>query len=240
MARYKIADIVFSASPKTEYTKSLCENYLYFGDEKEEVCFSISEDDLKRERSYSSGQAFSDGVIESLALYRKFLEYAINHNALILHCSALSMDDKGYLFTAPSGTGKSTHAKLWRDIFKDRVVMINDDKPVIRLIGNEFYVYGTPWNGKHRLDSNIRVKINGICHLKRGKENSIKSITPKDMLMVLINQTLRPETEEMANNLFTLLDKLLLKVPLFELYCNISKEAAIVAYEGMSGEKYED
>ena len=240
MPRYKIADIIFSASPKTEYTINLCKNYLYFGDEKEEVAFSISKEDMERERSYSTMQTFSDGVIESLALYRKFLEYAINHNTLILHCSALSIDDKAYLFTAPSGTGKSTHAKLWREAFGDRVVMINDDKPVIRLIGDEFFVYGTPWNGKHRLDSNVRVKINGICHLKRGKENSIKNITSKDMLMVLINQTLRPETEEMAQNLFSLLDKLLLKVPLFELYCNISKEAAIVAYEGMSGEKYED
>ncbi len=240
MAKYKIADIVFSASPKTEYAVNLCKNYLYLGDEKEEVCFSICEDDLIRERKYSIEQKFTEGMIESLALYRKFLEYAINHGALILHCSALAMDNKAYLFTAPSGTGKSTHAKLWREVFKDKVVMINDDKPVIRLIGDEFYVYGTPWNGKHRLDSNIRVKIHGICHLKRGKENSIKSINPKDMLMVLINQTLRPETEEMAENLFSLLDKLLLKVPLFELYCNISKNAAIVAYEGMSGEKYED
>ena len=240
MARYKIADVIFSASPKSEYVKDLCKNYLYFGDESEEIHFDITKEDMEREMEYAKGLNFPKSVGESLALYRKFLEYAINRNTIILHCSALAAFNEAYLFTAPSGTGKSTHAKLWREVFNDGVVMINDDKPVIRLVDGEFYVYGTPWNGKHRIDSNVRAKIKGICHLKRGKENSIKEISPREMVMVLINQTLRPETEKQAEKFLEMLDKLLLSVKSYELCCNMEREAAIVAYEGMSGRKYEN
>ncbi len=235
MPKYKIADIIFSYTPKFDYTKNLCSNYLYQGDCREEVSFQVQEADIEKEAILAGEQKFPIEYLESLALYRKFLEYAFNHDTIILHSSALSVDGQAYLFTAPSGTGKSTHARLWREAFDDKVVMINDDKPVIRKIGEEFFVFGTPWNGKHHLDSNVKVKIKAICNLKRGKENSVREIAPRDMLFVLLNQTLRPSTEEQAQNLLALLDKLLCSVSLYEMHCNISKEAAELAYKTMSG-----
>ncbi len=241
MARYKIADVVFDYVPLSKFTENLCKNYLYFGEEESVLKIVITDSDIQKEADYAKPVEFAKEYLESLALYRKFLSYAFDHDTIILHSSALAVGDEAFLFTAPSGTGKSTHARLWRETFGEKVVMINDDKPVIRKIGNEFFVYGTPWNGKHRLDSNVKVKIKAICALKRGKENSINKIPPQQMLFVLLNQTLRPETEAQANNLLGLLDKLLQSVGLYELHCNISEEAAITAYENMSGKvKNED
>ncbi len=235
MSKYKIADIIFSYSPKYDYVKNLCGNYLC-DEGEEEVSFDVTESDIEKEGLLASPQKFPKGYLESLALYRKFLEYAFNHDTIILHSSALAMEGDAYLFTAPSGTGKSTHARLWRETFGEKVVMINDDKPVIRRIGEDFFVYGTPWNGKHHLDTNVKVKIKAICNLKRGEENSVKKIAPRDMLFVLLNQTLRPSTEGQAQNLLGLLDKLLSRVSLYEMHCNITKEAAELAFKTMSRE----
>lgn len=235
MPKYKIADIIFSYIPTYPYTESLCKNYQYLGSESCETDIVVSSEDIDKEKEYAKPLIFPEDYLESLALYRKFLTYAFDHDAIILHSSALAVDGDGYIFTAPSGTGKSTHARLWRETFGDKVVMVNDDKPVIRKIGKEFFVFGTPWNGKHHLDSNVKAKIKGICQLKRGKENSVSEISAKDMLFVLLNQTLRPETEAQVERLFTLLDELLTSVPLYQMHCNISKEAAELAYKTMSG-----
>ena len=235
MPKYKIADIIFSYVPTYQYTENLCKDYQYFGNEPCETNIVVSNQDIVREKEYAKPLTFSEDYLECLSLYRKFLTYAFDHDTIILHSSALAVDGEGYIFTAPSGTGKSTHARLWRETFGDKVVMINDDKPVIRKIGKDFFVYGTPWNGKHHLGNNVKAKIKGVCQLKRGKENSICKISAKEMLFVLLNQTLRPETESQVERLFTLLDELLAFIPLYQMHCNISKEAAELAYKIMSG-----
>lgn len=240
MQRYKIADIVFTAKYTYPYLKKICANYEYDGDEPSKTIIEVTKEDIEMEKSHFSVLDFPDAYYESLALYRKFLAYMMTNDAIILHSSALAIDGEAFLFTAPSGTGKSTHAKLYRQVFGDRVTMINDDKPIIRLVGEDFYVYGTPWNGKHNLDTNTRVKIKAICNLKQAKENSIKQISKAQMLMVLINQTLRPKEESEVDKLFTILDKLLNKVGLYELYCNISEEAVKLSYKTMSRESKDE
>ena len=145
----------------------------------------------------------------------------------------MAVDGKAYLFTAPSGTGKSTHARLWREMLGDRVVMINDDKPIIRFIDGAFYVYGTPWNGKHRLDTNARAEIAAICEIRQGKVNKIKRISPSEMLMVVFNQTIRPTESDKMENLLGILDKLLTSLPLYRLECDVSEEAAKTSFDAM-------
>ena len=237
MQRYKIADIVFDVKLMYGYTAKLCENYIYDGDEK--PCFSavMTQQDIDVEKK--GGEQFPDYYLESLALYRKLCDYAlINADAIVFHSSAIMVDNEAYLFTAQSGTGKSTHARLWREMLGDKAVMINDDKPIIRYVDGDFYVYGTPWNGKHRLDTNARAKIKAICKIYQDKENSIKRLTNKEMLHTILNQTLIPTEVEKIDKLFALIDKMLRSVDLYTLGCNISREAAELSYSVMSkGEK---
>lgn len=239
MAKYKIADIVFEALLNSSFTKDLCKSYEYYGDAPALFTAVITKEDIEKERERSnSGDEFSNSYLECLALLRKLCDYAIkNADCLLFHSSAVMVDGNAYLFTAPSGTGKSTHARIWRKLLGDRAVMINDDKPLIRYVDGEFYVYGTPWNGKHRLDNNVKAKLKAVCLISQAKENSIKKVTPKEMLVTMLNQTVRPEDIADMDKLLILIDKMLTTVDLYKLGCNISLEAGKLSYQTMSGEE---
>ena len=236
MPKYKIADVVFKAELMYGYTVKLCKNYEYNGDEPCEFCAVITQEDVAKEKALAP--EFPDAYLESLALFRKLCDYCLAHaNGIIFHSSAIMVDGKAYLFTAPSGTGKSTHTRLWRELLGDRAVMVNDDKPIIRYIDGKFYVYGTPWNGKHHLDTNCRAEIKAICKIEQAKENYIYPASTSEMLLTLFNQTIRPEDPAQMDRLLNLTDKLLTEVELYKLGCTISKEAAELSYSTMSKEK---
>ncbi len=236
MIKYKIADLVFDAEIKYEYTRQLCKNYEYFGDEPSLFTAIVTEEDILAEKKLAP--EFTKSYLESLALFRKLCDYALSEaNGIIFHSSAIMVNGNAYLITAPSGTGKSTHARLWRELLGDRVVMVNDDKPIIRYVDGAFYVYGTPWNGKHRLDTNCRAKIKAICNIYQAKENKIENMSAKDMIAVILAQTLRPSELDKMDKLLSLVDKLLSSVELYRLGCNMSLEAAELSYKTMSGEK---
>lgn len=233
MYRYKIADVVFDAKTKYQYTNKLCENYLYNGQDKPLFVADITDEDIAKERAVAP--KFSDAYLESLALFRKLCNYILEKkDGIIFHSSAIMVDGEAYLFTAPSGTGKSTHTRLWRELLGDKAVMVNDDKPIIRYIDGDFYVYGTPWNGKHRLDTNTRAKIKAICNIYQSKENVIRKATTQEMLITILNQTIRPEDAGLMDKLLSLIDKMLRSVKIYKLGCNISKEAAMLSYGEMS------
>lgn len=232
MPRYKIADVVFDAEIKYNYTANLCKNYVYDCEEEPRFTATVTEADVAAERTLAS--EFPDAYLESLALFRKLCDYCLtNADGIIFHSSAIAVDGNAYLFTAPSGTGKSTHARLWREMLGDKAVMINDDKPIIRYIDGEFYVYGTPWNGKHRLDTNTRAKIKAICAIRQAKENVIERATTQEMLITVLNQTIRPADPMQMDKLLTLIDKMLKTVGIFKLGCDISREAAETSYNAM-------
>lgn len=233
MPRYKIADVVFDAKINYGYTKLLCEKYEYCGEEDVAFATVVTGQDVAKEKALAP--EFPEPYLESLALFRKLCDYCLEKaNGIIFHSSAIMVDGEAYLFTAPSGTGKSTHARLWREMLGDRAVMINDDKPIIRYIDGKFYVYGTPWNGKHHLDTNCRAPIKAICKIEQAKENSISRASTQEMLLTVLNQTIRPEEWGKMERLLTLIDKLLTTVNLYKLGCNISREAAELSYKTMS------
>ena len=234
MPRYKVADVVYEVNPKYNYILDISKKYEYNGDEK--PCFTCVPTDTEIENEVTPQVPVQ--VAESLAVFRKLCEYEIDFmGGFVFHSSAVAVDGNAYLFTAPSGTGKSTHARNWRKYLGDKVKMVNDDKPLIRYRDGAFYVYGTPWNGKHRLGNNISAKIKAICILTRGKENKIEEISPSQAIPTIINQTLRYMEEGRMIKLLDLVDKLCGNVKLYLLSCNMDVESAKVAYEKMSGEK---
>lgn len=233
MHRYKIADVVFDAELIYKYTPALCKNYEYSGEEQPVFTAIMTQDDIAYEKALAP--EFPEAYLESLALFRKLCDYTLSEvDGIIFHSSAIMVDGEAYLFTAPSGTGKSTHTRLWRELLGDRAVMINDDKPIIRYIDGDFYVYGTPWNGKHRLDTNARAKIKAICKIYQAKENTITKADSTEMLLTILNQTIRPTELDKMDKLLNIIDKMLTSVKLYSLGCNISREAAELSYNVMS------
>lgn len=178
-------------------------------------------------------RVFTDPFLERAAIQRAFAEYLIDHNTLLFHGSAIAVDEEGYLFTAHSGTGKSTHARLWMQAFGDRAVMVNDDKPFLRLDGERVWLYGSPWSGKHGLDANIRVSLKGICILERGPENTIQSICGKDALPMLIKQAYHPLDASKETTFSQLVERLSDTLPLWKMACNKNPDAAHIAFDAM-------
>jgi len=163
--------------------------------------------------------------------YRRLIEFG----GFMLHSSAVAVDGSAYLFSAPSGTGKSTHVQQWVKLFGEKAQIINDDKPAIIVRKDGIFAAGTPWSGKSELNLNKIVPLKGICVLERSEVNRITPLPKDKALFFIMNQTLRPSQPELMDRLLNLLDMTLLTVPVWKLGCNISTEAAKTAYEAMSG-----
>lgn len=180
----------------------------------------------------------SDDDGEYLATGANFARKLLLYHGFQLHSSAVVVDGYAYLFSANSGTGKSTHTNLWLKTFSERAFILNDDKPALRLIGDQWYAFGTPWSGKHDISVNTGVPVAGIAMLERGEINEIQRYSGPKAVYDLFVQTNRPKAAEYRIKLLDLLDKLMTQVPIWKLKCNMEPEAAIVAYEAMSGEKW--
>lgn len=168
----------------------------------------------------------------------EFYMKLLKHQGFMIHASAVEKEGKAYLFSAPSGTGKSTHAQLWRQTFKGEPIrIINDDKPAVCLQNGVFYACGTPFSGKTDKNENRKAPIQGLCMLHRGKTNKIQKITSGEALPLILPQTLFYGDEEETNLLLSFLDRFLQSVPVYKMECTMEEEAAKTAYFCMKGEE---
>lgn len=225
-----------------ETTRTFCRDYLCEGEPEFSVTISPEDITFEREKSAKEDKLegipvrqFSDKYLETLAVYRKICTKLLERDTLLFHGSAVAVDGVAFLFTAKSGTGKSTHTALWRQVFGERAVMINDDKPLLKLTPEGVLVCGTPWNGKHGLGCNKMVPLKAICILERAEQNAITPMDTAEALPMLMQQSFRTGTPGGTVLLFDILDKLTKRVQLYRLGCNMDPQAAIVAYEGMKG-----
>jgi len=148
-----------------------------------------------------------------------------------LHASAVMLGGKAYLFSAPSGTGKSTHTEKWCRLFGAQI--INDDKPVLRRVGGVWMVYGTPWSGKNDLSCPVGVPLGGVAFLTRGEINEIFPITPMKAVPVILRECMQFSHKGCAGRQLELVDLLLRETPIWQLYCRNDDQAAMVSYEAM-------
>lgn len=189
------------------------------------------------ERSYENqdGGAWRDSYLEQLALYRKIAEGLLPRGILLFHGSTLAVDGKAYIFTAPSGTGKSTHRRLWQERFGSRAVVINDDKPLLSVTPRGIYAYGTPYGGKENLAVNEKAPLEGILVLHQAPENEIRPLSYLEAFPQLMNQAYRPRDPQGMIQTMDLVDKLS-RLPVFSLGCTISQEAVTLAYNALTAE----
>ena len=189
---------------------------------------SASDEDIARERG-NLDEDFHDAFLESTVIHRKIADQLWRYDAFLFHGAVLAVDGGAYAFTAPSGTGKTTHTRLWLELLGERAEYLNGDKPIIRFIDGVPYAYGTPWLGKEGYGSNISAPLLGIARLARGKENSARGVSFDDISSILLSQIYIPRAPMAAARTLALVGRLSEGVKLIELECNMEKDAAVTS-----------
>ncbi len=170
-------------------------------------------------------------LAEGKSFYRKLIS---DFNGMMLHASAIVVDNNAYLFSAPSGTGKSTHTELWIQKFGNRAYILNDDKPAVRILEDGIYAYGTPWSGKHDISANKKVSLKAICFLQRDDKNWIEPITGQEAVINMFLSSIRKIDKEEMTKLMDIINTIICKVPIYKMGCKPELEAAEMSYNIMS------
>lgn len=238
-----IADCKISISSIYHLAADYCHKYIIDNNCQPDFSIKISSSDIEEARrgmaesDLVAGHAirqFSDANLELIALQHKIAYRLLDYDTLLIHGSCVAVDGMGYLFTAKSGTGKSTHTRMWRECFQNRALMVNDDMPFVKVFSNDrVAVYGSPWNGKERLDTNTSVPLCAVAALHRGSTNRIYPVEQRKRLGIFLNSVYFPRDSEKRLKVISLADRILNNVEFYHLECNISHDAVWTAYNRM-------
>lgn len=225
--RCNIADLITTV-PSAGGLASRCAAYLC--ENSAEAQITISEDGYRPERYPAS---WTEEMVAYMESGNQFYRELIHFDGFFLHASAVVLDGRAYLFSGFSGAGKSTHTRLWQQLWPDAKV-INDDKPALRRIDGRWIAYGTPWCGKDGINLNARAPLAGICYLKQGTKNEIRRLSRQEAMQRILAQTIRkfPDRDKLGKFL-GLLESLLEQIPVYELENLPEPDAARLSYETM-------
>ena len=229
--KIRIAELNIEIFARYPLIQTLCGNYLA-DFEKADISVCVSEQEI-REEMQNAKEPVTAEIAEFACAYRAIAMELPRFSAFVLHAAVVECDGRAYAFSAPSGTGKSTHISLWLKSFADRAHVLNGDKPILRLMNGKWFAFGTPWCGKERFSQNAGAPLVGISFLQRAEQNSIQRLADGEVLKRLFYQIVMPQEEEQTLCFLDLLDDLAKTLPFYVLNCNMSPEAALVAYHGM-------
>lgn len=236
----KIAEVNIKISSIYDEIYTLCKDYI--SDESADFFVAVSKSDIDFEREKSKREEeyegrphieYTDSYLETLAVYRKIAVKLLDFGAFLMHGAVVGLHGKAYMFTAPSGVGKTTHTNFWLETFPDAFI-INGDKPLLKYKDGIVYVYGSPWSGKEGKNRNTALPLYAICALAHGRENTVTPLNFNQIYPLLIEQTYRPADKVYIEKTMGYIRDLGKKVKFFLLYCNLDKSAANIAFNGMN------
>ena len=232
MPLYTIAGFTFNIPSPSKKLASLCHDYIAAEGIAADYTVSVTEEEIDAIRRRSPDiTAFA---AEISVVYQKICTWLLDKDAMFLHAAVIELDGKAYAFSAPPGTGKSTHIALWKKAFGDRAQILNGDKPILRFENGTVYAYGTPFCGKEHWSINKKAPLDGLCFLSRGTEDEIRRISSTEALPLLFRQIYLEKNVVTAAKTMALCDALLRTVPLYALVCTPTLNAATVACEAMT------
>ena len=229
--KYCFASLVVEMNIRYEPLKSQAIPYEIEEDKKADVIIPLMDDMINK--YHELYPQLSIGDCEYVLYGAYFYKELLKHKGILLHSSCVVKDNYAYLFSAPSGTGKSTHTSLWLQVFKDAKIL-NDDKPAILIKNDKIYACGTPFSGKTNLNLIEEYEIKGIAFLERSKDNWIKEMDANKSIYSILNQTIRPDDEANMDLAISTIEEIVKRIKIYKFGCNISKDAVYTSYEAMN------
>lgn len=227
--KIKIVDKVLEINAFNESTKRYCKDFL--SEEESNYVITMTEEDLKNERTTSeTGKVYVNEEIS--ALYRRIANLLVEENIVVFHGSSFMVDNNGFLITARSGVGKSTHSRNLKEYIGDRFIYINDDKPLLKVNENSVTVYGTPWNGKERKSNDVSAPLRAILFLSRGETNTYRKIVNKEEIYIkMISQIYLPKEKAKRELALKAADSILKNINFYDINVTKDIESAKMTYE---------
>ena len=227
--KYKIADMTVAVRHESSVLASNGKKYESDFSEEPDIYIEITDEQIDKimQCNKTFDRDYAEYFLTGLCFYQKMIPF----NGFMIHSSCVAVDGKAYLFTADSGTGKSTHVALWKSLLGDKATVINDDKPVMKYENGQFVVYGTPWSGKNDESTNASASVAAVVFLERGKEFSMKGISGEDAVERIMPQILHYISLENADIQFDMIDKLLRNVPAYVMKCTPDISSAESAWQ---------
>ena len=225
---YEIAGLKVKMDPRFRRLTRQSASYRSFG----EPVMTVKPDPYDEAHVQRNG--ISQEEREYICCSAAFCRNIVQHGRFFLHASAVVYEGEAYLFSAPSGTGKSTHTAFWQKLFPGSYIL-NDDKPVIWPKQEQITVWGSPFAGKTDLQVNREVPLRGICFLKQGNENQIRQVTEDEALALMLNNTWRPGNNEGMNRLLDMIEQTVTQIHVYEMSCTREPQAAELSYRVMKG-----
>lgn len=176
-------------------------------------------DDLRQYTIYVQSTDVDD-LLSKLRLSAFFAleKLMLHHHAFQLHSSVIQWNGQGILFSAPSGTGKSTQAELWRTL--EDAQIINGDRGMIRLENGSYAVYGSPYAGTSGIYTNVSVPVRAIVVLSQAPENRLARLDALTAFNRIYRESTAPAWDaDFVDQLSTLLIDLVERIPVYHLAC---------------------
>lgn len=233
----KIADLTIRISPVYPLSEKLCKDYIEKPSENPDISVYVTKELLQAEFEKAQ-EPTPPEYAEFLYIYRTIAEKLPEFGAFVFHGAAISYKNRGYLFTAPSGTGKTTHICLWRTYIGRSVDIINGDKPIIKVTDDGIFVCSTPWAGKEGWQKNRILPLSCVTFLERSENPFILQMKARDCLKKIMNQVYMPKNAQSLGHTLELIDRILAYIPVYHLGCDISEKSVKVAFEGLTKEEY--
>lgn len=233
-----LAGLTIEMNTRFEFVENFCRDYIIDKPEKAADIVASATPEQVHEEMRHAEEVVTEEYTETLVLYRSIAEQLPKFGCFVFHGAAISYGGKGYLFTAPSGTGKTTHICLWRKFLGERIDIINGDKPILRIDGDSVSVCSTPWAGKENWHKNVIMPLAGTCIINRGTDNLCIPQSPQEVLKDVMHQVYLPKNLQSTGLTLENIDKLLKLVPFYRLTCDISESAVKASFEAMTGEKF--
>ena len=235
----RLAGINIGITHRYQKVKQVFNEYIV--DAEPELNINITDEDIRSDRErYSKVENRNLSFLvwryyEATSIYRKICLELMDFDAFLLHAAVVAVDGEGYAFLAKSGTGKTTHAKYWLNYFGERAYMVNGDRPIVRILGDEVFAYGTPICGKENENVNIGVPLKAIFFLERGQGTTVTKMPGEMIPERIASQLLITKNGKQREKVFELADRMMNLVPMYRLSCDMNPDSARIVWESIQG-----